>query len=193
MLRTSFRANCGGNSGGLSTSRGRGAKGDANCLSKDTHGPWISPSRWGNYGTMGVVAQRPRIMSHCRWAAPPSDFRPDPNAQRKPNSSTHACLAPPCAAQSGTQKNTEKQKTTSDPDRPPVSYQRSIHGTSLPGAVQRWRRRISEAQGRPGDAASDGSLEQTRDLTHSNRIAGSGGGTNRHKAAKSSIHQRPVL
>ena len=49
----------------------------------------------------------------------------------------------------------------------------------------RRRRRVSEAQGRRREAGSEGSVEQSRDLTDRNRIRGSYGRTSEHKVTKS--------
>lgn len=57
----------------------------------------------------------------------------------------------------------------------------------------RWRRRVSEAQGRHREVSSEGSVERSRDPTNRNRIEGSAGWTSGLRIAKSSIHQGPVL
>ena len=49
----------------------------------------------------------------------------------------------------------------------------------------RWRRRISEAQGRRREAGSEGSVEQIRDPMDKNRIRGLPGWTSEQRAAKS--------
>ena len=48
-----------------------------------------------------------------------------------------------------------------------------------------WRRRISETQGRHHEVASEGSVEQSRDLTNRNRIRGILGRTSGQLTAKS--------
>ena len=49
----------------------------------------------------------------------------------------------------------------------------------------RWRRRISEAQGRRREAGSEGSVEQNRDPMDKNRIRGLPGRTSEQMVAKS--------
>ena len=49
----------------------------------------------------------------------------------------------------------------------------------------RWRRRISEAQGRRREARSEGSVEQSRDPMDKNRIRGLPGRTSGQMIAKS--------
>ena len=49
----------------------------------------------------------------------------------------------------------------------------------------RWRRRISEAQGRRREAGSEGSVEQSRDPMDKNRIRGLPGRTSEQMVAKS--------
>ena len=49
----------------------------------------------------------------------------------------------------------------------------------------RWRRRISEAQGRRREAGSEGSVEQSRDPMDKNRIRGLPGRTSEPRIAKS--------